>query len=335
MLQTHRYRAHPQAERPEPPIELARRLVLECAEGPVTFRAMLQTPRREVVAQLAALIQPPNADVGTCSLLAEPRDVPLDEPVEGETLAFIEQHGEVVGLLQQWITVFVAAGEAGGRTTLHLRLARDDVHARGTILARLRACQGAGVLPQDADIDGTVERVLSADVGPDRPLRVPLGEGSLLAQSFFEGSRELLLNLELPTPAHAGQLLRTDLWKTDVPIELRRYSTALAALRAPHVQRFEIHAREDGPLTDALIAARSVGEALTVEWEVAAESELCGVIVTYEAGSKLPHLADMHALHVEIEVRGSVDWEYGPDPMEMAAPLAERARIQVEHLHGG
>lgn len=331
MLQTHRYRVLPSEDGPQPPLVLARRIVATCAEGPVVFRAMLQTTRRELVAQLEALFQPPTASVGTFSRLARPEDVPMDDPPDRSTQAFIEQPGPVAGLLQQWITHYVAAGDGGSATTLHLRIDRDDPRSLPAVLERLRACQDVGVLPPDTDVKGAVHEVLTG-VTPDHPRRVPLGRGSLLAQSFFEGSPAVLLNLELRMPGVTASLLRADIWRPGEAVELRRYSTLQAALRVPHAASYELHTEVDGPLTDALVAARAAGEALTVEWEIGGESELSGVSVVDDAEDGAARAGDGAGLHVELDVARHVDWEYGPDADEAVEPFALRAGLALRHL---
>jgi hypothetical protein len=331
VLQTHRYRVLPRQDGTQRPLELARHIVDVCAEGPVAFRATLKTARRELVAQLSALIQPPSASVGTFSRLMGPHDVPLDDPPDGSTLAFIEQPGPQTGLLQQWVTHYVAAGDGGSATTLHLRIDRDDPHSLPAVLERLRACQDVGVLPREADVEGAVHQVLTG-VTPDHSRRVPLGRGSLLAQSFFEGSPAVLLNLELRMPGVTASLLRADIWRPGEAVELRRYSTLQAALRVPHAASYELHTEVDGPLTDALVAARAAGEALTVEWEIGGESELSGVSVVDDAEDGAARAGDGAGLHVELDVACHVDWEYGPDADEAVAPFALRAGLALRHL---
>lgn len=333
LLQKHRYRVQPRHEETQSPLALARHIVATCAEGPVVFRASLQTTRREVLTRLSSHLEPPTASVGTFSRLAAPEDVPLDDPRDGSTQAFIEQPGPAAGLLQQWVTHYVAAGDGGSASTLHMRIDREDPRSLPTVLARLRACQDGGVLPRDADVEGAVHQVLSG-VTPDPSRRVPLGRGSLLAQSFFEGSPVVLLNLELRMPGVTASFLRADIWRPGDAVELRRYSTLQAALRVPNAASYELHTEADGPLTEAILAARAPGEALTVEWEVGGDSELSGVSVVDDAEAGAARVGEGASLHVEVEVACHVDWEYGPEADEAVEPFALRAGLALRHLGG-
>jgi len=328
--QTHRYRVLGGTDVPAEPLELARHIVAQCAEAPVTFHAMLETLRRDVVEALGPQLDPETADVCTRSLLADPRDVLLAGEHAGVSLAFIEQRVSLPGLLQQWVTL---SEEVGGATTLHMRLSRRDPLVADTVTARLRACQDAGVLPPDASIQLAVMRVLTADVGPSRAMRVELGAGTLLGQSFYEGSHELLINLEFSSREPAPRLLLADIWQPHTPVELRRYGTAEAALRAPSVAAYSIHSRVDGPLTGALLAARVGDEELSIEWDIAEPSQLCGVAISRRSTVASGGEASAHVLDVELDVRGNVDFEYGPDPEDLVVWISERARVELQHLH--
>lgn len=332
MLQKHRFRVLSPEVESRSPLELARHIVAACAEGPVTFRATLKTPRRDQVSRLAPLLEPQTTSVGTFSRLAGPEHVPLDDPHPGSVQAFIEQPGAEPGLLQQWITHYVAAGDGGSVTTLHLRIDRGDPLSRPIVLERLSACRAVGVLPRDADIEAAVQEAL-ANVAPDRSCRVVLGGGSLLAQSFVEGSPVVLLSLEL-LPAVTASLLRANLWRPGAAVELRRYSTVSAALRAPAVSTYEVHTEADGPLTEALLAERGPSESLTVEWEIGGDSELAGVCLVEDTGDGRVELGVESRAHVEVEVACSVDWEWGPDPEEAVQPFALRAGLALVHLGG-
>lgn len=318
-------------DRTQPPLDLARRIVATCADGPIVFRATLRTTRREVVTRLSALLQSSTANVGTFSRLKGPQDVPLDDPTEGSAQAFIEQPGPTTGLQQQWITHFAAAGDGGSATTLHMRIDQHDPQSAPAVLERLRTCQEAAVLPRDVDIEGALRQVL-CDVDPDHPRRVALGGGSLLAQSFSAGSSSVLVNLELPLPGVTASLLRANIWRPGEAVELRRYSTVQSALRAPSVLSYELHSEADGPLTEALVASRAQGEWLTVEWEIGGDSELRGVFVVDDAADGVARGGEGAGPHVEVEVACYVDWEWGPDPDEAVEPFALRAGVAVQRV---
>jgi hypothetical protein len=324
----YRFRVLGGTDVPDAPLDLGRHIVAQCAQGPVEFRARLETVRPDVVARLATQINPESADVCTCSLLSHAREVPVAGHEEGVSQLFIEQRG-VPGLLQQWVSVYYRKARIGC-TSLHTRVSRKDPLSAGVFSARLRACQDAGIIPPEAGVEAAVATLMAADISSRHPLRVELGLESLLVQSCHERSHELLITLELPSCEPAPRLVLADIWQPGSPIALRRYGTPDAALRAPSVETYAIHTRLDGPLTDAMVAIWSPKDQLSVEWEVDDELGLCGVTVASNAEASS---GAAHALTVELDVKGHVDFTYGPDPESLGERISERARIDLEYMY--
>lgn len=321
--QTQRYRVLGGSDVLEAPLDVARHIVAQCAEGPVTFRAMLETVRREVVEALAPEMPAHTADVSTRSEFAHPREVPIDDR-DGVSLVFVEQRA-VPGLLQLWLTLNPVDGGTGGISTLNMRLSRHDPLGPRAVVTRLQACRDAGVIPRDVDLDAALACALAPDVSPSKPGHAALGVGHLLGQSFYEGSSHVLVTLQIPVHEAAQSMLMADIWVDGAILDMRRYGTPEAALRAPNVSTYAIHTREDGPLTDALLDARTASDVLLVEWEIDDPSELRGVMVgSHET-----------AMQVELDVLGNVDFEYGPDPLDLVEWVTQVAGVQLQHLHSG